>query len=191
MSDYICCEELAEMKRTLVDKLHSCISSDEDFCEADTDEVGAIFDMVKDIAATERYQAQACYYSTVTKAMDDETDSYVMGYIPEEDNWYSKNRMTKSIDAWRRKRARDGLDDIYDETDSRSEHSQYYDDYKADKKYYTESRDASYKTRMDEDASKHISDSIETIKEIWEDADPTLRLKMKDKLNSLVNSLTA
>lgn len=191
MDNQKCCKELSKMKEAIVDNLYYAFMSDSTLAAVDTDEAGAMFDMIKDIAAAERYQAQACYYSTVTKAMDDETDSYVMGYIPEEDDWYSKNRMIKSINTWRRKHAHDGLDDIYSEKDSRSEHSQYYDDYKADKKYYTESRDASYKTRMDEDASKHISDSIETIKEIWEDADPALRLKMKDKLNSLVNSLTS
>lgn len=191
MGNQACCKELSKMKEALVDKLYDAFVSDTTLSAIDTDEAGAIFDMIKDIAAAERYQAQACYYSTVTKSMDEESDSYIMGYIPEDDDWYSKRRMTKSRDAWnRRKYGRNELDHEYDE-DLRSEHSQYFDDYKADKKYYTESHDASYKIKMDEDADKHLADSVDTIKEIWEDADPTLRNKMKVELVALVNSLTA
>jgi len=60
-----------------------------------------------------------------------------------------------------------------------------------DKKYYTETHDEDHKNRMNVDADRHISDSIETIKEIWDEADPDLRSQMKSKLKALVDSMSA
>ena len=44
---------------------------------------------------------------------------------------------------------------------------------------------------MDMYASKHLNKAIETVKEMWADADQPNRTKMKSELTALVNSLNA
>lgn len=61
-----CLEEILKMKHALVEYLEPYILGDSDIqcCEA-----GEIIDMIKDLAAAERYSEQACYYRAVAKAM--------------------------------------------------------------------------------------------------------------------------
>ena len=45
------------------------------------------------------------------------------------------------------------------------------------------------KDMMNQRVNEHIADTIVSIKEMWEDADPTLRKKMKADLTSLVGTM--
>ena len=186
--DYICHDKISDMKKSLICKMHECITNDGNFCSANTEEVGEIIDMIKDLAATERYQAQTCYYSAVTEAMS-ESDPYVMGYIPEYADYDSMRRMKDRnrnlVDFRGRKVPWNPMESSYDDG-PRSRHTSYFDDWKMDKKYYTETHDEDHKNRMNVDADRHIS-----IKEIWDEADPDLRSQMKSKLKALVDSMSA
>lgn len=65
-----------------------------------------------------------------------------------------------------------------------------YDMYQDARRHYTESHSAEDKTRMDGYAMEHMSDTIETVKDIWADADPNLRKKMKADLSALIGEMT-
>lgn len=88
-----CDHNIIEMRNYLSNMLHSHIC-DHDISDLSAEEVGEVTDMIKDLAATERYSAQACYYKTVTKAMKEAEHPYRMGYIPDMDDYPPRyNRM--------------------------------------------------------------------------------------------------
>lgn len=64
-----------------------------------------------------------------------------------------------------------------------------YDRYENAKRNYTSSHSAKDKETMDMHASEHIKDSMNTMRDIWKDADPNLRKKMKADLTTLVNEM--
>lgn len=64
-----------------------------------------------------------------------------------------------------------------------------YDDYMEARRNYTETRSQSDKSQMDKAAERHVRESVESIKDIWGDADPEMRRKIKSDLSKLVNNL--
>ena len=72
-----CLEDILKMKHALIEYLEPYILGDSDIecCEA-----GEIIDMIKDLAAAERYSEQACYYRAAVKAMH-ENPEHAMDYI--------------------------------------------------------------------------------------------------------------
>lgn len=72
-----CLDDILKMKYALIEYLEPYILEDSDIqcCEA-----GEVIDMIKDLAAAERYSEQACYYRTVVKAMH-ESPERAMDYI--------------------------------------------------------------------------------------------------------------
>lgn len=65
-----------------------------------------------------------------------------------------------------------------------------YDEFQDARRHYTETRSQADKSRMDEKAKEHVTSSIASIKEIWTDADPQLRMQLKSDLTRMVNDLT-
>lgn len=64
-----------------------------------------------------------------------------------------------------------------------------YDRYKEAKRHYTESHSTQDKAAMDEHAKKHLETSIDSFRDIWQEADPEMKRKMKTNLASLVNEM--
>ena len=59
-------------------------------------------------------------------------------------------------------------------------------DYKNSKRYYTETKDPNEREKMDRHAKDHVTETVGTFKEIWEDATPDLKRDMKNQLSRLV-----
>lgn len=185
-------EDICKMKHSLIEFIEPHIY---DCSQTDTDEAGKIIDMIKDLAAAERYQAQACYYSTVIEAMkehDDEDWCYRMGYIPDEefdkystDGYFRDPYRMKSSEEWSR-HMRDG---IRTEENLDPKYGKTFNEYRKAKKYYTENHSLEHKRQMNEDADKHLAESIDTFREIWSDADSDLKARMKKELSTLVSSM--
>ena len=70
-------------------------------------------------------------------------------------------------------------------------YSRAVNQYKSARRHYSETHSQMDKEEMNRHANEHIADTIQTIKEMWEDADPTLRKKMKADLTSLVGTMNA
>lgn len=64
-----------------------------------------------------------------------------------------------------------------------------YNKYKSVRRHYTESHSQDDKMKMDRHANEHIDVIIETVKDIWNDADPNLRQQMKDRMTNLLNEM--
>lgn len=66
----------------------------------------------------------------------------------------------------------------------------HYDKYKDARRHYTESHSKQDREMMDSHASGHMMETIETVKDIWRDATPELKKKMKSDLSSLMSEMT-
>lgn len=62
-----------------------------------------------------------------------------------------------------------------------------YDRYQDARRHYTETHSQEDKQQMDEHAKEHLDASITSFKDIWKDADPEMKRRMKANLSSLVN----
>lgn len=149
------------------------------------EEAGQVVDMIKDLAAADRYSAQACYYNTVVKAMKNEPHNYRMGYIPEPDEYYPFQE-----DPYRDMKHRPyySWQSYYD--DKQQTYPNVIDSYREARKHYTETHSMDDKRRMDSSANEAIDDSMRTLEEIWNSSDPDLRARMKDNLMKMLNETT-
>lgn len=79
----------------------------------------------------------------------------------------------------------------YDGEDRDSRYGQAYNDYKMTRRHYTDTRSMEDKKEMDRHAEEHIKDTITTVRDIWKDADPSLKKEMKEDFMKLVNEMDA
>ena len=85
----------------------------------------------------------------------------------------------------------DGINEWRQNPDEDPHYSRAVNQYKSARRHYSETHSQMDKEEMNRHANEHIADTIQTIKEMWEDADPTLRKKMKADLTSLVGTMNA
>lgn len=64
-----------------------------------------------------------------------------------------------------------------------------YNEYKRRRKYYTATNSPEDKREMEMNAEEHINSSIATIRDIWKDADTSLKKRMKDDFTKLLNDM--
>lgn len=64
-----------------------------------------------------------------------------------------------------------------------------FGEYRTAKRNYTETHSKADKDRMDDHANAHIMNSISTIKEIWESANPELRRRIKNDMSNLLSNM--
>ena len=64
-----------------------------------------------------------------------------------------------------------------------------YRQYRDSRRYYTETHSPEAKQDMDAYASEHVGDTITSIREIWKDADPEMRRKLKNDFSKLVEEM--
>lgn len=209
--DDICC-----MKERLVDCAKAELSKGTEM--VNTQEMGQVIDMIKDLAEAEADCMKACYYQAICEAMmEEDEESDIMGY---NSNRYASGRfapkghgnMTRmghhmpyemlGEDAEMTKyermlmdRGRMGYDGGMSQTGStmrstqRSGYGDAYDKYREARRHYTETKSPADKSEMDSHASRHLAEAEATMREIWKDADPTLRAQIKKNLSSLLGEM--
>ena len=153
--------KLCDMKAELTCAAREALCGDLE--KVNTQELGEVVDMIKDIYEAEKDCAKAKYYKTVVKAMDDNGRSRRLDY-----------------DEYSRMPHHD-----WDE-----KYGRVFNEYRDARKHYTETHSSSDKSSMDGKAREHIDSVIVSIREIWNSADPTLRQQMKSQLTSLVNEMS-
>lgn len=80
-------KDLSEIKHDLIDAVKAEVAKG--LKEVDTEELGEVVDMIKDLAEAEKACIEACYYETVTDAMTEEDGGERRGY----DRWrYASGR---------------------------------------------------------------------------------------------------
>lgn len=177
----------------------------------------AYVEMIKCLAEAEKECQEADYYESVVDAMENSDMGYPtrMGYNP------NRNRKGQYSDGRGRNRGSRTGDDSSSWGDSDSGNSRmgytpdpysrmmmdeddWDDDIEDDRRYgksfsrfrkakrhYTESHSEKDRMKMEERANEAVMESMTTLREIWANADPELRKRMKTDLASLTASLNA
>lgn len=186
--------------------------------ELRTEEVGMVVDMIKDLAQVEKDCMEACYYESVVEAMGGELEGrsgydhwrYASGrYAPKGHGHYSSG-YTQHPPVYMNDRMmpQTGMDDYYgrmgypamtkNQSGSRttysagypmSRHGESYNNYVDARRHYHDSHDANDKAVMNHHAEEHLDDTIESLKDIWVNADPEFKKKMKGNMSKFVAEL--
>ena len=188
--------------------LHYVMGETEKGFEANPEKVHVLkeyVEMIKCLAETEKECQEADYYEAVVKAMEDTgmMDSERMGYNPNRNRMGqysdgragnrngdsdSNSRRGYSPDMYSRMMMRPG-DDRDDWGDDDPRHSEAFNRFRKAKRYYTKSHSEEDKQRMKDASNEHMMETMATIREMWDDADPELRTRMKADLTNLVTNL--
>lgn len=186
--------------------LHYVMGETEKGLEADPAKVHVLkeyIEMIKCLAETEKECQEADYYESVVEAME---ESDRMGYNP------NRNRRGQYSDG--RGRSGDGYSDsdmgasnsrrgytpdkmysrmMMDDWDADDgddfRHSESFNRFRRAKRHYTKTHSESDKHKMKEASSDHMMETMSTIREMWDEADPDLQARMKADLTNLVASL--
>lgn len=172
-------EMLCDMLCTMIFNLKENI--DRGLDTLDTNDANYAADIIKDLA-------QAKYYLKVTDAMDEkEEDEYDKYYTP---------RMRGSIRYGYRPMVDeepyiDGYlhDPDFKHTMATSDYGDSYSRYLNAKKHYTETHDEKDRGMMESKAKDHLMQAVDTLEDIWGNAGPDLRLKMKTDIKRLMESM--
>lgn len=202
-------DEICELKKDLV-KIFASELHTKGVNDLDTKDCAEVADMIKDLAEAEKACMEACYYETVVKAMEkaDEEDEQEgrMGYNAYR---YANGRYAPKGRGTRRgytpemgmmkpylydpdfeeemERGRLGYQGEDPEDDPRQ--SREYNEYKRAKRHYSETKSPEDKRKMDEHAMKHVNQAMDSFREMWRDADPNMRKRMKADLTTLVGEM--
>lgn len=172
---------------------------------ADVKTMGEVVDMLKDIAEAEEKCWKACYYKTVTEAMNEAEPMDRMEFMDDEgrmgyDNWrYASGRYAPKGHGHKTgtRGGRMGYVPYYDNGGDMNDHEMWgrdhllapYDRWKTTRLGYQSDHDPSKKVEMDTAAKEHVVYVADTMKDIWNDADPALRQELKTKLGNLMSEL--
>ena len=211
-------EEICELKKKFL-KIVDTELNEKSTKELNTEELGQVVDMIKDLAEAEKCCQEACYYQSIVKAMDEaKEEDHRMGYSPKarmrfanryfmDDYDYPKMGNMRmgysrgnSSDRDGTNRSRDSMGrftssgrsgyDGFDE-DRNDRYGRAYNEFRKARRHYTETKSMADKQLMEEHANEHLADSMQTLREIWDSSDPTLRKKMKADLQKFSNDLPA
>ena len=161
-------------------------------------------EMIKCLAETEKECQEADYYDAVVQAMEETgmMESERMGYNPNRNRMgqYSDGRAgNHNGDSGSNSRRGYSPDRMYSRMmpgDDRDEwgdddprYSEAFNRFRKAKRYYTKSHSEEDKQRMKDASNEHMMETMATIREMWDDADPDLRTRMKADLTNLVTNL--
>lgn len=161
-------------------------------------------EMIKCLAETEKECQEADYYEAVVQAMEENgmMESERMGYNPNRNRMgqYSDGRAgNRNSDSGSNSRRGYSPDRMYSRMmpgDDRDEwgdddprYSEAFNRFRKAKRYYTKSHSEEDKQKMKDASNEHMMETMSTIREMWDDADPDLRTRMKADLTNLVTNL--
>ena len=178
--------DICEMRKKLIEWTKEAISGSPN--SVDTQELGEVIDMIKDIYQLEYYCAKTKYYESVTEAMDeyDDADHFKMG----------RSGMMRVLPEYDRRDQRFDPDeyDIYGRMgySGRVPHSNMgrnWDRYLDARRHYNVTKSDSDRMEMSTSAKMHIGETIATLRDMWHDADPDLREKMKKDFSALLQEM--
>lgn len=198
---YACVERLCKMKETIMAVMEAELAA-KGAC-ADTAECGAVVDMIKDLCEAEKDCYKAVYYRTIVEAMEEASEDEYEGRAGYDHYRYSSGRFapkghghrsgytpkpttTHMMDGFNPGSMRIGYMD--------RPHSPYgdsYDRWQDSRRHYSESHDQTSKMEMDQHAQDHVKKMMASIQEMWQDADPEVRRKMKMDLKGFTDNLQA
>lgn len=176
--------DICEMRKKLIEWTKEAMSGSPN--SINTEELGEVIDMIKDIYQIEYYCAKKTYYESVIEAMDehDDADHFKMGrsgmmrVLPEMDRRWDPDE----YDVY----ARMGYSGRHATT---SEMGRNWDKYLDARRHYNATKSDADRMEMSTSAKMHIGETIATLRDMWHDADPDLREKMKKDFSALLQEM--
>lgn len=178
--------DICEMREKLVSWTKEAMNSSPESINAQ--ELGEVIDMIKDTYEMEYYCAKKKYYKTVTEAMEDHEDAgrFKMGRA-------GMLMVPPEID---RRWDPDDYGDVYGrmgyserKTMDRSDMGRNWDRYLDARRHYNATKSDSDRMEMTTNAQMHMGQTIATLREMWHDADPDLKQKMKKDFTALLQEM--
>ena len=80
-------------------------------------------------------------------------------------------------------------EDDWDRMNDNSRYGQAYNDYRVLRKHYTETGSKADKDEMSMKAQEHLADTMMTVRDIWKNADPDMKTKMKKDFQGLMSEM--
>lgn len=191
--------EICQIEKEMTNALKTVTSHGIFSREVDKEELGDLVDMIKDLAETKRNCWEAHYYELVCEAMINWEDGESMGY---NHNHLSNGRFASSgrghyvsgfMPNYRQEpiigNEKMGYSVDHEMKMAQNRYGNAYSEYEDAKRHYTETRSLEDKQHMDEKAKEHLEQSLMSLREIWNSADPTLKREMKMSLSDLVSEM--
>ena len=202
-------DELCDLKKNLINIFASELHT-KGVDDLDTKDCAEVADMIKDLAEAEKACMEACYYETVIKkkkkADEEDEQEGRMGYNAYR---YANGRYAPKGRGTRRGYTPEmGMMNPYlydpdfeeemekgrlgyqgEDPDDDPRQSREYNEYKRAKRHYSETKSPEDKRKMDEHAMKHVNQAMDSFREMWRDADPNMRKRMKADLTTLVGEM--
>lgn len=205
--------EICQIEKDLISTLKTVVGHGVFSKEVDSKELGELVDMVKDMAETKRNCWEACYYETVTRAMEEGSEEdegmprgmeHMYKIMPP--HWMtegpagftpSKTIMGKDWDTMYQRSnsmANRKLDDDHDwDRDNykrdryRNQYGEAYGEYEDARRHYTETKSPEDKRYMNEKAMEHVNHSMMTLRDVWKNADPDVKKQVSSAIASLAS----
>jgi len=178
MKDYACLEELLDMKKQYISWLKAYTNTGME--AVDEKAAGEVADIIKDLCESVKSCKEACYYDKVIEAMDEKVEEGGRyGYKPYLDQ-------KPYIDGY--------LNDPEFERrmgyhENREPYGESYNRFKEARRHYTKTGDMESKNNMEMYSNEHLDNSLMTFRDIWKDASPALKVRMKSELTDFVNDM--
>lgn len=178
----------------------------------DTCETGQIVDMIKDLAKAEKDCVEKTYYESVVGAMDEygfeneieiektgragyDTRRYASGrYAPKGHGHYSPvhgytpthpmNPHMPMMDHEEHESM--GYPNMSKSRMGYPMDTQSYHEYDKARKHYHETKDANEKIKMEHHADQYIHDVSDSIRDMWNDATPEMKKRIKGDMSKLL-----
>ncbi len=159
---------------------------DGDVSAINAQELGEVVDMIKDTYEMEYYCSKKKYYESVTDAMEEYGNderfkmgrSGMMRTIPETDYRWDPDEYNMY--------ARMGYSGRHATT---GEIGRNWDKYLDARRHYQATKSDSDRMEMSTNAQLHMGQMIATLREMWHDADPDLKQKMKKDFSGLLQEM--
>ena len=186
--------EICEMKHRIFDYINGQIA---DGLENDPQKVivlGQYIDMIKDLAETEKACHEACYYESVVEAMDEAKEMGDYGMNDRMGYPRGRNAMGQFTS-----RGRSGYDGDWrmsdrdmrpDDEDYDDRYGRPFNQFRKARRHYTRTHSEEDKEKMKVHANEHMTETMATMREIYDSADPDMKKRMKADLTKLANELT-
>lgn len=195
-------DTICAIKERLADALNMQIAHGVE--NLDAKEAGEVADMIKDLAEAEKNCYEACYYKMSVEAMKDPAtiQPAAQPVIPHAE-------MPRYTDTTLKENMRMGypitptapmipiVPSGVAATVNPAEPMNYqgnrygkaYNEYKTSRKHYTETRSEQDRSEMNSHAAEHIGDTIASMRDIWQSADPELKRRMKADFTNLLEEM--
>lgn len=214
--EYNKCSKIKEIRCTLEEQLCSHVHANLE--NLDTEEVYKIADIIKDFYEAEKYCYEACYYKKVSEAMDEKEEgrgeysnerwgypkygdwrhmNAVYGYPNQNGNYSTdSNRsgypMYNEYPNKQERYMREYLNNPDFEENMRMGYPRgtMYESYRNSRRHYTETSSPEDKKQMEKRANEYVSDTMMTIKEMYNESDPEMKRKLKQDLTRVIGEMT-